>query len=201
MKKGLLITLSIVGVIVLFLIILGIWSVNTYNGLVSQRENVTKTWSDVESQYQRRADLIPNLVSTVKGYADFEKEVLTKVTEARASVGQIRATPELVNDPQAFQKFQAIQGELSSALSRLMVTVEKYPDLKANEQFQNLQVQLEGTENRINVARIKFNDVAKDYNTRIKRFPAFIFANIAGFKEVQYFQAAPGTENVPKVEF
>ena len=158
-------------------------------------------WSQVENQYQRRADLIPNLVNTVKGYADFEKEVLTKVTEARARVSQFNITPEVLNDPQAFAKFQSLQGELSGALSRLLVTVENYPQLKANENFLQLQAQLEGTENRISVERKKFNEVVQSYNTTIKRFPASMLAGMFGFGEKQYFKAIQGADTPPKVEF
>lgn len=201
MKKGLLIGLSIVGAIVIVLLILVIWGVGVYNNLVTLNESVNQSWSQVENQYQRRADLIPNLVNTVKGYANFEKDVLIKVTEARASVGQIKVTPEVLNDPQAFQKFEAAQGQLTNALSRLLVTVEKYPDLKANENFLQLQAQLEGTENRIAVERMKFNQTVQQYNTTIKRFPAAIFAGITGFREKPYFKAVQGAETTPKVEF
>jgi LemA protein len=201
MKKGLLIGLSIIGAIVIVLLILVIWGVGVYNNLVTLNESVNQSWSQVENQYQRRADLIPNLVNTVKGYANFEKDVLIKVTEARASVGQIKVTPEVLNDPQAFQKFEAAQGQLSNALSRLLVTVEKYPDLKANENFLQLQAQLEGTENRIAVERMKFNQTVQQYNTTIKRFPAAIFAGIAGFRDKPYFKAVQGAETPPKVEF
>ncbi|MGE5429815.1 MAG: LemA family protein [Syntrophomonadaceae bacterium] len=201
MKRGVLVGCSIAGVILVIIIGLVMWGVGVYNSLVSLNESVNQSWSQVENQYQRRADLIPNLVNTVKGYANFEKEVLTRVTEARASVNQIKLTPEMLSDPQAFQRFQAAQGNLSSALSRLLVTVENYPNLKANENFLQLQAQLEGTENRIAVERMKFNQVVQEYNTRIKRFPAFIFANMAGFREKQYFKSAPGAESAPKVEF
>ncbi|MEI7812419.1 MAG: LemA family protein [Ignavibacteria bacterium] len=201
MKKGLLIGCSIVVVILLVIAVLVIWGIGVYNNLVTLNESVNQAWSQVENQYQRRTDLIPNLVSTVKGYANFEKEVLTKVTEARASVGAVKATPEILNDPQAFQRFQSAQNNLSGALSRLLVTVENYPNLKANENFLSLQAQLEGTENRISVERMKFNQTVQDYNTRIKRFPAFVFAGVSGFKEKQYFKSAPGAENAPKVEF
>lgn len=201
MKKGLLVGCSIAAVILVVVVILVGWGVGVYNSLVSLNEAVNQSWSQVENQYQRRSDLIPNLVNTVKGYANFEKDVLTKVTEARASVGSIKATPEILDNPQLFQKFQAAQTNLGTALSRLLVTVENYPNLKANEGFLNLQAQLEGTENRITVARMNFNQVVQDYNTRIKRFPAVFFAGIAGFREKQYFKAAPGAENAPKVEF
>ncbi|HEX2961451.1 MAG: LemA family protein [Bacteroidota bacterium] len=201
MKRGVLVGCSIAGVILVIIIGLVMWGVGVYNSLVSLNESVNQSWSQVENQYQRRADLIPNLVNTVKGYANFEKEVLTRVTEARASVNQIKLTPEMLSDPQAFQRFQSAQGNLSNALSRLLVTVENYPNLKANENFLQLQAQLEGTENRIAVERMKFNQVVQEYNTRIKRFPAFIFANMSGFREKQYFKSAPGAETAPKVEF
>jgi len=201
MKRGVLVGCSIAGVILVVIIGLIMWGVGVYNSLVSLNESVNQSWSQVENQYQRRADLIPNLVNTVKGYANFEKEVLIKVTEARASVNQIKLTPEMLSDPQAFQRFQAAQSNLGNALSRLLVTVENYPNLKANENFLQLQAQLEGTENRIAVERMKFNQVVQEYNTRIKRFPAFIFANMSGFREKQYFKSAPGAETAPKVEF
>ena len=201
MKKGVIVSLSIVGVIILLLVILISWGIRTYNNLVTINEEVNQSWSQVENQYQRRADLIPNLVNTVKGYANFERGVLTDVTEARAKVSQFNITPEVLNDPQAFQKFEQLQGSLSSALSRLLVTVENYPELKANENFLQLQAQLEGTENRITVARQKFNEVTKNYNVVIKRFPAAFFAGIFGFKEKAYFKSIPGAETAPKVEF
>ncbi len=201
MKKGLVIGLSIGGGLVLLLIILFTWGKNVYNNLVTLNESVNQSWSQVENQYQRRADLIPNLVNTVKGYANFERGVLTDVTNARAKVGQMNVSPEVLNDPQAFQKFQSAQNELSGALSRLLVTVENYPDLKANENFLQLQAQLEGTENRISVERRRFNETVQSYNTNIKLFPNSIFANLFGFREKQYFKATAGAETPPKVEF
>ncbi|HQI41516.1 MAG TPA: LemA family protein [Ignavibacteriaceae bacterium] len=200
-NKGMMIGCAIGGVILLALAMLFFWGMSTYNNMVSQDQAVMQQWSQVENQYQRRADLIPNLVNTVKGYADFEKEVLTQVTEARAKVSQFNITPEVLNDPQAFAKFQSLQGELSGALSRLLVTVENYPQLKANENFLQLQAQLEGTENRISVERKKFNEVVQQYNTTIKRFPASMLAGIFGFSEKQYFKAIQGAETPPKVEF
>ncbi|MDY0083564.1 MAG: LemA family protein [Ignavibacteriaceae bacterium] len=200
-NKGMVIGCAIGGVILLALAMLFFWGMNSYNNMVSQDQAVMQQWSQVENQYQRRADLIPNLVNTVKGYADFEKEVLTQVTEARAKVSQFNITPEVLNDPQAFAKFQSLQGELSGALSRLLVTVENYPQLKANENFLQLQAQLEGTENRISVERKKFNEVVQQYNTTIKRFPASMLAGIFGFSEKQYFKAIQGAETPPKVEF
>jgi len=201
MKKGTIIGLSIAGIIILLLVILISWGISTYNNLVTINEEVNQNWSQVENQYQRRADLIPNLVNTVKGYADLERGVLTDVTEARAKVSQFNITPEVLNDPQAFQKFEQLQGNLSSALSRLLVTVENYPNLKANENFLQLQAQLEGTENRISVERRKFNLTVQNYNTTIKRFPSAFFAGIFGFREKSYFKSIPGSEAPPKVEF
>jgi LemA protein len=201
MKKGTIIGLSIAAIVVLFLVILISWGIRTYNNLVTINEEVNQSWSQVENQYQRRADLIPNLVNTVKGYAEFERGVLTDVTEARASVNQFKITPEVLNDPQAFQKFEQLQGNLSSALSRLLVTVENYPNLKANENFLQLQAQLEGTENRISVERRKFNLTVQNYNTTIKRFPSAFFAGIFGFNEKSYFKSVVGAETAPKVEF
>jgi len=189
-----------IGLIIIAIIFIS-WIVGVYNNLVTLDEQVTQSWSQVENQYQRRTDLIPNLVSTVKGVADFEKETFTQVTEARSKVTQINVSPEMLNDPQAFQKFQAAQDNLGSALSRLLVTVEKYPELKANENFLQLQSQLEGTENRISVERRKFNLSVQGYNTTIRRFPANIVANFSGFNEKQYFQAVEGSDVAPKVEF
>jgi LemA protein len=200
-NKGLIITLSVLGIIVLFVIIMVVWGIGSYNNLVTLNESVEQSWSQVENQYRRRADLIPNLVNTVKGYAEFERGVLTDVTEARARVSQFNVTPEVLNDPQSFQRFQQLQGELSGALSRLLVTVENYPVLKANENFLQLQAQLEGTENRISVERRNFNQTVQQYNTTIKRFPTSIFAGIFGFNEKQYFTSTPGAETPPKVEF
>ncbi len=201
MKKGMIIGCSIAGGVLLIIAIFVMWGISTYNNLVTLNESVNQSWSQVENQYQRRTDLIPNLVSTVKGYANFEKSVLIQVTDARASVGSVKATKEILDDPAAFQKFQAAQGQLSGALSRLLVTVENYPDLKANENFLQLQAQLEGTENRIAVERRKFNETVQSYNTTIKRFPSSIFANVFGFRDKQYFRATAGSETPPKVEF
>jgi len=200
-NKGMVIGCAIGAVILLVVALLVSWGISSYNNMVSLDQSVIQQWSQVENQYQRRADLIPNLVNTVKGYADFEKEVLTKVTEARARVSQFNITPEVLNDPQAFAKFQSLQGELSGALSRLLVTVENYPQLKANENFLQLQAQLEGTENRISVERKKFNEVVQQYNITIKRFPASMLAGMFGFGEKQYFKAIQGAETPPKVEF
>jgi len=192
------ISLLVIGVIIAAVVM---WGISGYNKLVGLDESVNTAWSQVENQYQRRSDLIPNLVNTVKGVAKFEKETYTAVTEARAKAGQIKMTADMLNDPQAMQKFQAAQDGLSSALSRLLVTVERYPELKANENFLQLQAQLEGTENRISVERRKFNEVVKTYNTTIKRFPMNIIANFTGFSQKQYFKAIAGSEKAPKVEF
>ena len=188
----------IVVVLLLFVIVTG---VGGYNGLVKKNEAVSTAWGQVENVYQRRADLIPNLVETVKGAAKFEQETLTKVIEARASASQVKLTPEMLNDPQAMQKFEAAQGELSGALSRLLVTVEQYPELKANANYMALQEQLEGTENRIAVERRRFNEVAQDYNTAVKRFPMNFLAGMFGFTPKAYFQSQPGAEKAPEVKF
>jgi LemA protein len=201
MKRGMIVGCSVAGVILIIIAILVFWGIGAYNNLVTLNESVNQSWSQVENQYQRRADLIPNLVNTVKGYADFERGVLTDVTEARAKVSQMNVTPEVLNDPAAFQRFQQAQSELGGALSRLLVTVENYPELKANENFLQLQAQLEGTENRISVERRKFNTTVQEYNTTIKRFPNSIFAGVFGFNEKEYFRSAPGSETAPKVEF
>ena len=201
MKKGTIVGLSIVGGFLFLIIILIMWGIGSYNKIVTLNQSVVEKWSQVESQYQRRMDLIPNLVNTVKGYANFEKSVLVDVTEARAKVSQMNVSKDVLNDPQAFAKFQQSQGALSGALSRLLVTVEKYPDLKANENFLQLQAQLEGTENRILRARDNFNSQVKDYNTAILRFPGSIIAGITGFRSKDYFKAIEGAENAPKVEF
>ena len=201
MKRGMIVGCSIAAVIIIIIAILVFWGIGAYNNLVTLNESVNQSWSQVENQYQRRTDLIPNLVNTVKGYATFERGVLTDVTEARARVSQMNVTPEILNDPATFQKFQQAQGELGNALSRLLVTVENYPELKANENFLQLQAQLEGTENRISVERRKFNETVQEYNTTIKRFPNSIFAGVFGFKNKEYFRSAPGSEAPPKVEF
>lgn len=172
-----------------------------YNTLVTMEEQVNSAWSQVENQYQRRADLIPNLVNTVKGYADFEKEVLTEVTDARSRVGQIQLTADDLNDPQKMQQFQNAQDELSGALSRLLVVVENYPNLKANENFLALQTQLEGTENRISVERRRYNEAVQAYNSEIRSFPTLITAKLFGFSEKQYFKSKEGSDEAPEVDF
>jgi len=196
MKKGLIWLIVIGGIILIGYF----WFRGKYNSMVSMEESTVGQWANVETAYQRRADLIPNLVNTVKGYADFEKETLTQVIEARSKATSVNIDANNIN-PQQLQKFQAAQGELSSALSRLLVTVERYPELKANQNFLQLQSQLEGTENRISVERRRFNEVVREYNTYIKKFPQVFLANMLGFDEKGYFQAAEGSETAPKVEF
>ena len=196
MKKGKLLW------IVAIVVALGLfgWCKNTYNGMVSEDEGVQSAWSQVENVYQRRADLIPNLVATVKGYAEHESGTLEAVVAARAKATQTTVDPSQLT-AENIAKFQAAQGELGSALGRLLVTVERYPDLKANQNFLELQAQLEGTENRISTERMKFNETAKSYNTLIRSFPQNILASIFSFTPKGYFKAAEGSENAPKVEF
>ncbi len=172
-----------------------------YNTLVSLQENVNSAWAQVENQYQRRADLIPNLVSTVQGAADFEKSVLTEVTDARSRVGQMKLNADDLSDPQKFQMYQQAQDQLSSALSRLLVVSENYPQLRSNENFLNLQSQLEGTENRISTERRRFNEAVQGYNTEVRSFPALIMAKIFGFKEKEYFKSVAGSDKAPDVNF
>jgi LemA protein len=189
------------GVFTLFAVIL--LSGCGYNSMQAQDEQVKSAWSEVLNQYQRRADLIPNLVNTVKGFANQEQTVLLGVTEARAKVGSIQATPELVNDPAAFAKWQAAQGQLGSALSRLMVVAENYPDLKSNQNFRDLQAQLEGTENRITVARNRYIQSVQDYNTTIRQFPGVLTAKAFGYKEKPNFTVTNEAEiaKPPAVDF
>lgn len=182
------------------LAIIALWVVNAYNAFVAGEEEVESAWSQVENQYQRRADLVPNLVATVKGYAAHEQETLESVVEARAKATQITIDPSNAT-PEQLAAFQAAQGELSQALGRLLAVAESYPDLKANENFRDLQAQLEGTENRIAVARQQFNDTARAYNTKVRRFPTNIIARICGFEKKPYFEAEEGAEKAPKVEF
>lgn len=176
------------------------WVKGTYNTMVTQDEGVKTAWSQVENQYQRRMDLIPNLVNTVKGYATHEKETLEGVVSARAEATKTTIDPSNLNE-ESMKKFQAAQGELSSALSRLMLVIERYPDLKANQNFSELQAQLEGTENRISVERKRFNETAQSYNTYIRSFPTNILAGMFGFQPKDYFSAESGAEKAPKVEF
>ena len=186
-------------VLVGVVLVVGIAVAGSYNRLVNLDEGVKSAWGQVENVYQRRADLVPNLVETVKGAAAFEKDTFTAVTEARAKVGQV--TMGKVPDAQEMQKFQAAQDGLSSALSRLLVVVEKYPDLKATANFRDLQAQLEGTENRITVERKRFNDAAQAFNTTRRRFPTVVVASLFGFAEKPYFQAAAGADKAPQVKF
>ena len=173
-----------------------------YNKLVALEENVDSAWADVQNQYQRRLDLIPNLVSTVKGYAKHENEVFTNISEARASAGgQINVNSEVLSDPDAFARYQKIQDNLGASLQRLLMITENYPALKADQNFLALQDQLEGTENRITVARKRYNDAAKTYNVKIRSFPASIIANSKGFEKKVYFTASQEAQNAPKVEF
>jgi len=200
-RRAFKVLIPIAVVIVLILIIYGSFT-GTYNKMVTMEEGVKASWSQVENVYQRRFDLIPNLVETVKGYASHESETLSAVTEARASAGGVmNISDEVLQDPAAFERFQQAQGQLSSALQRLLVVTENYPDLKANQNFLALQDQLEGTENRIAVERKRFNEQVRIFNTYIKQFPRMIIANMAGFDEKPYFEASTGAENAPKVEF
>ena len=197
MKKGWIILLVVLAIIFLFVGRI----IGTYNTLVELDENTNTAWAQVNNQYQRRADLIPNLVNTVKGYASHEKETFTAVTNARAKVGQMTITPEILKNPQALKQFQNAQGEISSALSRLMVVSERYPDLKANQNFMALQDQLEGTENRISVERKRFNETIQMYNKRIRRFPTSMMAGMFGFDRKYYFEAEAGADKAPEVKF
>ncbi|WP_276368421.1 LemA family protein [Chryseolinea sp. H1M3-3] len=182
------------------IVILVLWIFGSYNGLVNKEEAVKSQWGTVESQYQRRMDLIPNLVNTVKGYAEFEQETLTKVIEARSNATSVKIDPTNLT-PDKLAQFQQAQEGVTSALSRLLVVVEKYPDLKANQNFLDLQSQLEGTENRIAVERKRFNDVVNTYNSAVRTFPGVIVAKISGFEPKGYFEAAQGAEQAPTVEF
>ncbi|HAH51772.1 MAG TPA: LemA family protein [Balneola sp.] len=194
MKGKLIIGLVVVGLLVFF-------GISINNGLVEKEEAVEGAWAQVENQYQRRADLIPNLVNTVKGAANFEQETLTSVIEARSKATSVNINASDLSDPAKFQQFQQAQGELSGALSRLLVSVERYPELKANSNFRDLQSQLEGTENRIATERKRFNDTAQSYNSSIRKFPTSIFASIGGFERKAYFEADQGAENAPTVDF
>jgi len=197
MKKGTIITIVVI-------VVLGLIGYNffagSYNKMVEQREGINRQWAQVETQYQRRADLIPNLVNTVKGYAEFEQQTLTQVIEARAKATSVNIDASNLNT-QSMAQFQEAQGELNSALSRLLVTVERYPDLKANQNFLELQAQLEGTENRIQVARDRYNETARTYNTFIKQFPKNMLAGMYGFEDYPYFTADQGAEQAPEVSF
>ena len=198
MSKGL------VAIIVLLVCVFAAcgWYKNTYNNLVYQDEEVSSSWAEVQNQYQRRLDLIPNLVSTVKGYAKHESDVFTQVSEARSKAGgQINISDEVLSDPEAFARYQQIQDNLGASLQRLLMVTEQYPELKADQNFMALQDQLEGTENRITVARKRFNDTAKAYNQFVRRFPTNIIANMNGFTVKSYFKASEEAQSAPKVEF
>lgn len=192
-NKGLIIALVVI-------VLVALWGITSYNGLVSMDEAVSNKWANVETQYQRRSDLIPNLVSTVKGYATHERQTLEAVMQARSQATQVKIDPSNCT-PQQLAAYQKAQGDVTSALGKLLAITENYPDLKANQNFLELQSQLEGTENRINVACKDFNDAAKEYNTAIRRFPKNIVASMGGFEKRPYFEAEAGAEKAPKVEF
>jgi LemA protein len=200
MKKGCAIGIAIAAVGLLFIVLLISWGVRIYNQIIPMNEQVGMQWSNVETQYQRRADLIPNFVNTVKGAAAFEQETLTRVIEARAKATQVTVDPSNIT-PEQMQAFQAAQGEVSSALARLMVVVEQYPELKATQNFRDLQVELEGTENRISIARNSFNEAARNYNTFIRQFPNNIIASFTKFTARPYFEADETSKQAPRVEF
>lgn len=192
-NKGLIITIVVIALV-------AIWGISSYNGLVSMDENVSNQWANVETQYQRRSDLIPNLVNTVKGYAKHESQTLEAVMAARSQATQVKIDPSNCT-PQQLAAYQKAQGDVTTALGKLLAITENYPDLKANQNFLELQSQIEGTENRINVARKDFNDTAKKYNTSLRRFPRNIIASMFGFEKRNYFEAEAGAEKAPKVEF
>ncbi|HEU5324050.1 MAG TPA: LemA family protein [Methylomirabilota bacterium] len=177
------------------------WAVSVNNRLVGLEQDVNEKWAQVQNVYQRRADLIPNLVETVKGFAAQERTVLEEVTRARASASGVQLTPQALSDPKALERFQAAQGQLTGALSRLLVTVERYPELKSNQNFLALQTQLEGTENRIAVERRRYNEAVREYNTRLRVFPARLVAGAAGFTAKAFFEAAPDAATPPRVKF
>jgi LemA protein len=194
--------LGCVGVLILLVVILAVSGCGSYNRLVTLDQEVNKRWADVQSVYQRRADLIPNLVQTVAGAANFEKSTLTEVTNARASVGQVKLDPSKApTDAAQLEEFQKAQGQLSTALSRLLVVSEQYPQLRATENFRSLQTQLEGTENRISVERNNFNEAVQTFNTAVRRFPTNLFAGIFGFQARPFFNAQPGADKAPEVKF
>src|SRR5947207_12610040 len=197
MRAGL-VALAVVVVLVVGVVV---WAVGVQNRLVGLEQDVNEKWAQGQNVYQRRADLIPNLVETVKGFAAQERTVLEEVTRARASASSIQLTPEALNDPKALERFQAAQNQLSGALSRLLVTVERYPELKSNQNFLALQSQLEGTENRIAVERRRFNEAVREYNTRLRLFPGSLVARLPGFQPKAFFEAAPDAATPPKVKF
>ena len=193
MKKSTIILVAVIAA-------LAMWVISAYNGMVKMDESVSTAWSNVENQYQRRTDLIPNLVNTVKGYAAHEKETFEAVVSARSKATQMTVDPENLT-PEKLQEYQKAQGEIGAALGRLLAITENYPELKANENFKELQAQLEGTENRITTERMKFNEAAKSYNTMIRQFPKNILASMFNFEKKGYFEAQNGSETAPKVEF
>jgi LemA protein len=200
MKKGCLVSIIIVAFLALVVLSIVMWGTKVYNGMVTMQESVTSQWGNVETAYQRRSDLIPNFVNTVKGAANFEQTTLTQVIEARAKATSINIDPTKMT-AENMQQFQQAQGQVSSALGRLMVVMEQYPELKATQNFRDLQVELEGTENRISTERRKFNEVALTYNTYIRRFPQNFLAGMFGFQSKPYFEAAEGADKAPVVTF
>jgi len=201
MNKPAVIGIGCLAAVALFVLVLGMALMGAYNGLVQKDQAVSAQWAQVQNVYQRRADLVPNLVATVQGAANFEKSTLTEVTDARARVGQVALPQGATPTQEQLNQFQQAQGQLGGALSRLLVVSEKYPELKATENFRDLQAQLEGSENRIAVERERFNTVAQNYNTALRSFPNVLYAGMFGFKERPYFAAAAGAETAPKVNF
>jgi len=200
MKRGCLVGIIIGAVIALFILVMVLWGVKVYNGMVTMNEGVTSQWGNVETVYQRRMDLIPNFVNTVKGAANFEQQTLTQVIEARAKATSVNINAKDLNE-QTMAQFQQAQGQVTSSLARLMVVVEQYPELKATQNFRDLQVELEATENRISVERRKYNEIALIYNTYIKRFPQNTLAGMFGYQAKPYFKSAEGAEKAPEVKF
>lgn len=190
---------ALIGIAIAVLLVF--YGISINNNLVEKEEGVNQAWAQVENQYQRRADLIPNLVNTVRGAADFEQETLTQVIEARSQATSVNVNPGDLDDPATLQQFDQAQQQLSGALSRLLVTVERYPEIQANQNFRDLQAQLEGTENRISTERMRFNRSAQDFNTSVRRFPTSVFAGILGFESKAYFEATEGAEVPPEVQF
>ena len=200
MKKGCLVSIIIVAFLALVVISVVLWGTKVYNGMVTMNEGVTSQWGNVQTQYQRRMDLIPNFVNTVKGAANFEQTTLTQVIEARAKATSVTIDPSKMT-AENMQQFQQAQGQVTSALGRLMVVMEQYPELKATQNFRDLQIELEGTENRISVERRKFNEVAQAYNTYIKSFPQNVIAGMSGFQAKPYFESVEGAQKAPEVKF
>ena len=190
---------KIIGIVLV--VLLFVYGISINNSLVDKEEDVNRAWAQVENVYQRRADLVPNLVNTVKGAANFEQETLTQVTEARSKATSIQVSPQMLNNASKLQQFSEAQSQLGGALSRLLVSVERYPELKANANFRDLQAQLEGTENRIATERNRFNNAAREYNSSIRKFPGNLFAGLLGFETKAYFQADDGADTAPEVQF